>query len=250
MGLTRRQFLTRSFRWSAAIGMIDSIALEPNWLRTTFLDFRHLGLGKTFVHLTDTHHRGGPLLKRTLATVMRHQPDMIFFTGDLVDSGMRHWQKALDQIAALPVPVFGVVGNHDPEHPAAMAVARKAFAATGGAWLENQRHDAGDFILHGITSLALLPRRERKPKILLCHYPAVATQSLAQRYDLILAGHSHAGQIRLPWIGPLLLPGLVKPYVHGRYDTPLGQLYVSAGTGCSGIPVRLFCRPEIAVIYT
>lgn len=250
MGLTRRQFLTHGVRSLTALGLADAALLEPYALRTTRLDFRHLGLGKTFVHLTDTHHRGGPLLKRALAAAMRHRPDFILFTGDLVDSGMRHWRHALDQIARLPAPVWGVPGNHDPDHPIAMAMAREAFAATGGAWLENQRFDAGNFVVHGISSLALLRKMESKPKILLCHYPAVATQSIARRYDLIVAGHSHAGQVRLPGIGPLLLPRRVKPYVHGEYDTPLGRLYVSAGIGCSGIPVRFFCRPEIVVIYT
>lgn len=250
MRITRRQFLKRSMLCLGALGAADGFAFEPRWLRTTHLDYSHLKWGKRIVHFTDSHHRGGPHLKRTLAAVMSHQPDLVMFTGDLVDSGMKHWQHALDQIAALPVPVFGVVGNHDPESPAAMDAARRAFAATGGAWLEDQRHDAGPFVIHGTTTLNLPHIYETKPKLLLCHYPAVATQGAPRPYDLILAGHSHAGQIRLPGIGPLLLPGWVKPYVYGQYDTPLGRLFVSAGTGCSGIPIRLFCRPEIVVIRT
>jgi hypothetical protein len=65
--------------------------------------------------------------------------------------------------------------------------------------------------------------------------------------DLILAGHSHGGQVRLPFIGATLLPFWVDGYVRGWYDTPAGPLYVNVGLGTAALPLRFLCRPEIAV---
>jgi hypothetical protein len=66
--------------------------------------------------------------------------------------------------------------------------------------------------------------------------------------DLILAGHTHGGQVRIPWIGPMaweLIPG---GYVSGRYDAGGSMVYVSRGIGTSILPVRFACAPEIVVL--
>ena len=65
--------------------------------------------------------------------------------------------------------------------------------------------------------------------------------------DLVLAGHSHGGQVRLPWLGALVRPQHVGPYEMGWYSTPAGPLYVNPGIGCLGFDVRFNCRPEVAV---
>ena len=70
----------------------------------------------------------------------------------------------------------------------------------------------------------------------------------AESFDLILAGHSHGGQVRLPVFGPLLVPFGVEGYDAGLYDTPAGPLYVNVGIGTFMLPVRFWCRPELAVI--
>jgi uncharacterized protein len=80
------------------------------------------------------------------------------------------------------------------------------------------------------------------------HYPGMANELKGRRFDLILAGHSHGGQVRLPFVGALILPHGVGPYDFGYYDTPAGPLYVNAGIGTYRIPVRWNCRPEITVV--
>ena len=147
------------------------------------------------------------------------------------------------------------------------------FQATGGEWLPNRvvkTHDNRCLIegLSGVTRPAQLdspasrfPDQDTEdesgksgdaPKgvkrILLTHYPATANRLGTIKYDLILAGHSHGGQVRLPFWGALLVPGDVDGYVAGLYDTPGGPLYVNVGIGTWHIPVRFFCRPEITVI--
>lgn len=85
-------------------------------------------------------------------------------------------------------------------------------------------------------------------KLLLTHYPASANSLTNETYDLILAGHAHGGQVRLPGLGALILPFGVDQYQRGLYSTPAGPLYVSSGLGTWFLPVRFFCRPEITLI--
>jgi hypothetical protein len=86
--------------------------------------------------------------------------------------------------------------------------------------------------------------------VLLSHVPAFAHEQLDQRIGLILCGHTHGGQVRLPVLPPLILPRFSGRFVAGlyrvgRYDTPL---YVNRGIGTSVLPARFFCRPEITVV--
>lgn len=86
--------------------------------------------------------------------------------------------------------------------------------------------------------------------LLLSHVPAFAHEQLEQSIGLILCGHTHGGQLRLPLLPPLYLPRFSGRFVAGlyqvgRYDT---SLYVNRGIGTSVLPVRLACRPEITLI--
>jgi predicted MPP superfamily phosphohydrolase len=146
--------------------------------------------------------------------------------------------------------VFAVPGNHDPLDARSIALCRKAFAATGGAWLLHQRIEHAGLVIHGTYGLRGLPRAETKPTLLLCHYPAVGDEVRARPYDLILSGHSHGGQCRIPGLPPLHLPQHVGRYVEGTYHSPAGLLYVSRGLGSSILPLRFCCRPELPVLLT
>ena len=83
--------------------------------------------------------------------------------------------------------------------------------------------------------------------LLLVHYPSWADVFAEQRFDLILAGHTHGGQVRLPFIGPLILPFDSGTYDLGLFQTGSGPLYVSSGVGNFYADVRFNCRPEIVV---
>ena len=85
-------------------------------------------------------------------------------------------------------------------------------------------------------------------RILLTHYPAEVDTLTEPAYDLVLSGHSHGGQVRLPWFGALIVPFGVNRYQMGTYATPSGRLHVSAGLGTFFLPVRFCCRPEITLI--
>lgn len=83
--------------------------------------------------------------------------------------------------------------------------------------------------------------------ILLSHYPNGVELFPNTRFDLVLAGHTHGGQVRLPWYGALMVPFGAGEYQLGMYETHAGPLYVSSGVGYFFVNVRFNCRPEIAV---
>jgi predicted MPP superfamily phosphohydrolase len=79
------------------------------------------------------------------------------------------------------------------------------------------------------------------------HYPAWVNKLAGQKFDLILAGHSHGGQVWLPLYGPVYVPFGVDQYVRGLFHTEAGPLYVNPGIGWFPVPIRFNCRPEITV---
>ena len=123
------------------------------------------------------------------------------------------------------------------------AILRRAFAATGGAWLPDRaavlpEHDL-ELVGYGPRGVHAFPSAGQPP-ILLMHYPEMANGLHERRFDLILAGHSHGGQVRLPFLGAIDLPRReLEPYEHGYYETPGGPLYVNAGIGTYRLPVAL-----------
>jgi predicted MPP superfamily phosphohydrolase len=177
-------------------------------------------------------------------------PEFVCFTGDLVeDKGFA--AAALDFIQQIKAPVYGAPGNHDYWCGADFAEYQKAFAATGGEWLVDRSVLIEKFGLE-IVGMALIgihafkPPRARR-RLLLLHYPELS-DSLGTPFDLILAGHSHGGQVRLPFYGAPFLPWGVGRYDLGYFESRFGPLYVNAGIGTYYIPVRFNCRPELTVV--
>ena len=246
---TRRKFLGMgALALPAALGA-NSTALETTTLRVTKFT---RGPGPCrFVHFSDFHYKGdAEFAGDVVRTINALSPDFVCFTGDLVEEG-RFAADAFRFIGQIEAPVYGAPGNHDYNCGIPFTEYAAAFAATGGAWLENRglTLDDHDIDLFGFGRRGVhaftAPRSSRE--ILLLHYPQVAN-GLGRRFDLILAGHSHGGQVRVPFVGALVLPKGVGPYEHGFYETPGGPLYVNAGIGTYRIPFRWNCRPEITLV--
>jgi predicted MPP superfamily phosphohydrolase len=232
--------------------LADAKLLEPTWLK-----IRHLKLSENpkqrFVHFTDLHHKGNvEYLESVIKTINRIAPDFVCFTGDIVEE-KKFLAEALAFLSGIKSPLFGVPGNHDYWSQISFEPVKKCFAATGGAWLLDERCEIADgkINLIGITCNYARPMISLNPQtknILLMHYPAWAKRLGPQKFDLMLAGHSHGGQVRLPLYGSLVVPYDVDEYDLGMFQTPAGSLYVNPGIGyVYDYNFRFNCRPEITV---
>jgi predicted MPP superfamily phosphohydrolase len=248
--ITRRKFLgLTTLAIPAALGA-DARWIEPTMLRVTKLD-RNKNGNCRFVHFTDFHHKGNAAYAADVVrTINELKPEFVCFTGDIVED-KRFLPEALDFICQIKAPVYGNPGNHDYWSGASFPDCERAFAATGGAWLVDRSIVLPNRDLE-LVGMALIGIHAFKPRqaarrILLMHYPVMA-DSLGQRFDLILAGHSHGGQVRLPFYGALAVPWGVGRYDLGLFETLNGPLYVNAGIGTYWVPYRFNCRPEITVV--
>lgn len=250
--VSRRQLLTAALAAAPSLVFANAVALEQNNLKVNRIALQGNTRSCRFVHISDLHHRGDvDFADRIIRAVRNEHPDFVCFTGDLVDNAACV-DEALQFIRELGAPVYGVPGNHDHDCVTSFARFEGAFGATGGGWLMNRSATVSDRSIEIIGMDGIEPGRVSSSgssrRILLTHYPETADRIAGRNVNLVLAGHSHAGQIRLPLVGPLYLPEGVGRYVHGLFQTPAGPLHVSAGLGTSIIPVRFNCRPEITVM--
>jgi predicted MPP superfamily phosphohydrolase len=209
-------------------------------------------------------------LRRVVAEVNKLAPDLVALTGDFISRGPRSVDVAhrampvcAEALSELQCPQrFAILGNHDVVVDPGMVV--RALADRGIPTLVNSftAIERGSDLLWlcGVDDpgasvpylSAAIPKLPGAPVILLAHEPDYADN--VRRHprfpliDLMLSGHSHGGQVRLPWIGPLVLPPLGQKYVSGLFRFAQMQLYVNRGIGTVGVPFRFDCPPEITEI--
>jgi len=251
--LSRRRFLLGALLASPLLAAADARWLEPEWVKTRRLRLGDAKPRHRFVHFTDLHHKGDrAYLLSIVKRINALSPEFVCFTGDIIEE-KKHLPEALEILGGIKSPLYGVPGNHDYWSKAVFGDIAKAFAATGGAWLLDQETVSPDktFTIIGATCLTFKrtpPTPEPTTRnIFLMHYPAWVQHLQAQKFDVILAGHSHGGQVRLPFYGPLYVPFGVGPYDMGMFHTAAGPLYVNPGLGWFPWPIRFNCRPEITV---
>ncbi len=249
--VTRRRALLSAGLGLPVAALGDAVALEPNWLcvRTVRLA-KHEPVHR-FVHFADVHHKGDrALLQSVVDRINSLRPDFACFTGDLVEE-RSHLAESLQMLREIRVPLYGVPGNHDYWADVDFEAIGDAFRSTGGAWLMDEavRTRDGKLTLTGLTCQSgHRPEPARGTRnLLLMHYPAWMKRFDGLRFDLLLAGHSHGGQVRLPFFGPVVVPWGVDEYDWGLFETKTGPLYVNAGIGWFFLNVRFRCRPELTV---
>jgi uncharacterized protein len=249
--MTRRKFLRLgALAVPAALG-IDARFVEPTALRVRQLPLNPNGNCR-FVHFTDFHHKGNVrYAAEVVRTINALAPEFVCFTGDIVEQ-RRFADEALGFIRQIKAPVYGCPGNHEYSSGISFRDCEATFAGTGGAWLMDRnlvlpQRDL-EIVGMGIVGLKDVPPLQASRRLLLMHYPRVADHLGDRHFDLILAGHSHGGQVRLPFWGALIVPRGVGRYDLGYYKTAGGPLYVNAGIGTYRLPFRFNCRPEITLI--
>jgi predicted MPP superfamily phosphohydrolase len=251
--ISRRRFILAALLASPLAITGDARWIEPQWIKTRRVRLSDKPTHR-FVQFSDLHHKGDRAHSQSVVDKINAlSPDFVCFTGDLIEEG-KFLPEALDVLSSIKAPMYGVPGNHDYWSKVPFDSFIKCFAATGGAWLmdEDRIIAGGKINLIGVARLGgkhLAPSPKPGMKnIVLMHYPAWAKQFDEQKFDLMLAGHSHGGQVRIPFYGPVMVPYSVDEYNLGLYQTKAGPLYVNAGIGWFPVPIRFNCRPEITVI--
>ncbi len=207
--------------------------------------------------------------EKTLALIRRAAPDVIFLTGDMIDSHRERTDVELTvsfaKQAVEIAPCYYVTGNHEGRIPAeTYAELEAALVSLGVTVLHGEavtlERAGGTVTLAGIDSPRFEPDAPDLTTlcgegftILLAHHPEYAADYAEAGADLVFSGHVHGGQLRLPFIGGIYGPGqgFFPAYDAGLYTIPseAGEtlLYVSRGLGNSGFPIRFSNRPEVIV---
>jgi predicted MPP superfamily phosphohydrolase len=215
--------------------------------------------GLTIVHLTDLHFSrryGRGFFEAAAELAARREADLVAFTGDLVDD-----DDCIDWV----VPVlsrlrgrlgqFAVLGNHDAHHHPSRVrgeLARAGFLDVEGRWVSLDV--GGAAVAVGGTSYPWGPELDPAAspdaalRLVLSHTPDLFPRLARQGVDLVLAGHNHGGQVRLPLLGPVVMPSLYsRRYDQGFFRRGRSLLYASRGLGAKH-PVRYGCPPELTRI--
>jgi predicted MPP superfamily phosphohydrolase len=278
--ISRRSFLKTGIGGAAGMAVYSG-EIDRHWLQVTRRDILLGGLPASFdglriAQLSDIHmdeFTEAFFLHHVIERINLMKPDLVLLTGDYVSSGLSSRQYAIGSawqcakiLAQLECrQLYGVLGNHDITVDAEEVTA--ALRANGVTVLNNDclpiERAGGRIWLAGLDDpLEGVPKPDlaipvsirnvpNEPIVLMCHAPDYADKLLAhpagQAIGLMLSGHTHGGQVRLPLVGALQLPDLGKKYVEGWFRLGNMQLYVNRGIGTVGIPFRLDCPPEITL---
>jgi uncharacterized protein len=199
-------------------------------------------------------------IRRCVTITNQLKPDLVVMTGDYVAWDPAAQGEVVQALAGLRAPfgVFGCLGNHESITDTEESITR-LFAAQGIQILRQERASirlGGDTLnLIGVddsTPDVRAVQRLMMPgtvNILLNHNPNDFDHAVEIAFDLMLAGHTHGGQLSLEFLHRgLSLARLETPYVSGWYEKPGGQLYVNRGIGTTMIPIRVGARPEITLL--
>lgn len=284
----RRRFSRRSFLRGAATFVGAGLSagayareVEPFWLDVHEMDIAIRGLPRAFdglrvAHLTDLHT--GPrvpieYLRRAIQHVNDAAPDVVLLTGDVVHNSPQWIGPAAELLSALQAPVYVSFGNHDyslfGSHPGKSTVVadplQRALQRIGCVVLRNRasaiERDGQRIWIVGIEDLwssmfdpaAAFAQVDRSRDaeavcIAMSHNPDSVPHVLPFAPKLILSGHTHGGQVRVPLLGAPILPVRNRRFDQGLFELPNDcQLYVGRGVGFLK-QVRFCCRPEIAVM--
>jgi len=264
-GLAAAGFAVDGFLVEPQHSVAEQIEISLRRLPEAFDGFR-------IAQLSDIHfgpYMTRPELDRAVNLAKAFRPDLVALTGDFVShpwrqrngrEGARNAEPCGDAFADWKVaPLLAVMGNHDHWNDADLVSG--ALSERGIEVLRNGARPvekdgqrvwiAGvDDVLEGRADLSAatagIPADEAT--ILLAHEPDYGDVASKRAIDLQLSGHSHGGQVRVPGIGPIVLPELARKYPSGLNRVGNLQVYTTRGVGVINPPVRLNCPPEVTLI--
>jgi predicted MPP superfamily phosphohydrolase len=275
--VTRRGFLLGSGAVAAGMAFYSgeiarheiSVVTRPiaiNNLPAAFQNFR-------IVQISDIHYEEyaePSFVARVIGQVNALAPDLVVLTGDYVSFGplgrsfalgaMERCAEQLSHVAC--ARRYAVMGNHDSVLGA--PTIRPILAAVDIPLLVNEHvpierggerlwlSGIHDPVTHVPNLETAIPERPDGPVLLMSHGPDYADEVLVhprgRLVDLMISGHTHGGQVRIPFVPPVHLPEGGRKYIEGLFRFGRMQLYVNRGIGTTGLPLRLNCPPEITLM--
>lgn len=276
--ITRRSFL-KGGAALAAVGFPlyaaeisrHEISIERHSIRLERLPDQFRGM--RIVQISDFHYAEYTepyFLREVVDHVNRLKPDMVVLNGDFVTNGLfpenrtkSFAYKCAEILTQVHCPLrYAVLGNHDAasafEDAVIDALAIHKLTLLNNAFTPLERDGkrlwiagTGDVFCDQMDLDKAVPPSsltDGEPVILMVHEPDVLPEVAKYKVDLMLSGHTHGGQIRLPFLPALSLPEYGKRYVEGLFRLGPTQLYVNRGIGTVGLPFRFNCPPEITEI--
>lgn len=278
--ISRRTFIKRILGSFLAVlgvgagGVFYAKEIEPSLLGIEELQMKHPLIPKSFdgikiVQFSDTHlgfqYNLGQF-EKLVDKINSLEPDLIFFTGDLMDEPNKYAdiQLLMSLLGKLKCRLgkFCIFGNHDHGGYGSDIYRNIMEAADFIVLLNESReiilNDGSSIYLLGIDdamlgrpdlSLALKHAPKNRFKILLSHAPDLAEYASLHPIHWQLSGHSHGGQVKIPFIGALIIPPFARKYPEGLYTigTKPFNLYVNRGIGTTRLPFRFMAKPELTV---
>ena len=254
--------------WSNQALELNTISVSHPILPQTFDGFR-------IAHISDLHNTEmGKNNKRLLTMLQKADPDIIAITGDLIDSRRTNTAVSLAFVreAVKIAPCYYVPGNHESRidaYPSFRADMEKAGVTVLENCTSEFTYDGSTITILGVADPCFHPNHATENNsdimddiltdipvpqdtftLLLSHRPELFEVYTKHRIGLVLSGHAHGGQVRLPWIGGILAPnqGFFPKYDSGLYTSGSTNLIVSRGIGNSAFPIRFHNRPEVILV--
>ncbi len=258
-----------SILWGYLIGQ--------RWVSVTPVELPMAGVegalsGLRIAQITDLHigpMMRAPKLRGYVDRINRLEPDLIVITGDIFDFDPQYIEEGCTELARLRAKrgVFAVLGNHDVytgtervvegirEHTDIRVlrdewveidvdgtpICLAGIEDPGEGWrAKESEHPALDVLAPKIPS--------HLPRVLLAHRPSYFAHASRAGFQVVLAGHTHGGQLRFPFAKNFNVSRVIAHHTSGRFDMDGSTLYVSQGLGVAGLPVRLNCPREISLI--
>lgn len=267
---------TKKKRWFIRIVVILAVLvfcwIQNNYLTITYYTYENAKLPQAFegyriVQISDLHNASfGVKNKHLVSKITDLQPDMIVITGDVVDYSHTNIEVALEfaKQAVVIAPTYYITGNHENWLDSAEKTYLLAeLEKLGVVCLEDELVEIASgkdaFTLIGLNDESLMGNtlgkvlegaNSEQVQILLAHEPQYLENYAASGVDLVLTGHAHGGQVRLPWVGGLVAPGqgIFPKYTEGEHVMDSTTMIISRGLGNSVVPLRLFNLPEIVCV--
>lgn len=226
------------------------------------------------IQVSDFHNTKSKSLTEDLVNEIKSQePDIIVITGDLIDSGKTETDVAVNFVKNINnvAHIYFVSGNHEASVDAYSEL-KKRLSENNVTVLDNKveilKADGSAINIIGIddprmahetfvsdsdiikTELSNINYDENNFSVLLSHRPELFNTYVSEKIDLVLTGHAHGGQIRIPFVGGLVAPnqGLFPKYTSGKFEENKTAMIVSRGIGNSILPFRINNRPELIVV--